>query len=195
AEEPADDLFGPADDEPAPTEEPAEEPADDLFGPADETPAEEPADDLFGPADGADEGADDLFGPADDEPAEEPAADEPAADDDLFGPTGDADDADDLFGPAAGDSADEAIDNLFSQLDSELIQVVGAEQRVWVDNTGEYEVRGTLAYLLPGHVRLLKDNGRYTTVPLDRLSERDLSVVQQQASQIASQQIAKLAAF
>ena len=49
--------------------------------------------------------------------------------------------------------------------------------RVWHDDSGEYEVRAKLVLMLDGKVRLLKDTGKYTTVPLDRLSPADLTYV------------------
>jgi hypothetical protein len=54
--------------------------------------------------------------------------------------------------------------------------------RTWVDNTGNYSCRGRLVSLLDGHVRLLKDNGRTSTVPLSRLSANDVQFVDRQAS-------------
>jgi hypothetical protein len=54
--------------------------------------------------------------------------------------------------------------------------------REWVDNTGRYKTRGRLVTFLDGHVRLVKDNGRTTTVPLYRLSQIDLEFVNRQAS-------------
>jgi hypothetical protein len=54
--------------------------------------------------------------------------------------------------------------------------------REWVDNTGKYTTRGRLVSFLDGHVRLLKENGRTTTVPLTRLSQNDLEFVNRQAS-------------
>jgi hypothetical protein len=179
-EEPAasDDLFGsPADEaatEPAAEEPPAEEPAaaeDDLFG----VPAETPA---------ADESAEeDLFGA----PAEEPSADAPA--DDVFGAP--AADEEDLFGapaeePAADEPpADEAADDLFGDTGS-VLQLPGGlsslSLRHWVDNTGSYTVDARLVAVIDGHVRLLKANGRTTTVALSRLSDHDLSFVNRQAA-------------
>lgn len=50
--------------------------------------------------------------------------------------------------------------------------------RLWHDDTGEFAVRGKLILLMPGKVRLLKDTGRTTTVPLDRLSKADLAYVE-----------------
>jgi hypothetical protein len=54
--------------------------------------------------------------------------------------------------------------------------------RLWVDNTGKYSVNARLVRFIDGHVRLMKDTGRTTTVPLNRLSERDLEFVNRQAS-------------
>jgi hypothetical protein len=56
------------------------------------------------------------------------------------------------------------------------------EMRMWVDNTGSYSVNARLVRFSDGHVRLMKENGRMTTVPLSRLSERDLQFVNRQAS-------------
>ena len=169
--EDADDLFGPM-TEPAETTPPPAEPADDLFGPmsepaetppAEETPppAEEPAplDDLFGPmsepADSATEDTEEI--PADEAPAEETPADE------------DATDVDDIFGP-------------MSRILREPGGLASVELRSWVDNTGNHSCRGRLVRFLDGKVRLLKDNGRTTTVPLYRLSKSDLEFVHRQAS-------------
>ena len=56
------------------------------------------------------------------------------------------------------------------------------EMRVWTDNTGSFSCHARLVRFLDGRVRLLKDNGRTTTVPLARLSTRDLEFVNRQAS-------------
>jgi hypothetical protein len=53
--------------------------------------------------------------------------------------------------------------------------------REWVDNTGRYSTRGRLIQFVDGAVRLLKENGRTTTVPLVRLSQNDLEFVHRQA--------------
>ena len=37
---------------------------------------------------------------------------------------------------------------------------------LWVDNTGSFSCRARLVRFLDGQVRLLKDNGRTTTVSL-----------------------------
>lgn len=62
-----------------------------------------------------------------------------------------------------------------------LPAVENEAMRVWHDDTGEYEVRGRLILVLPGKVRLLKETGRTTTVPLDRLSPADLEYLHQHA--------------
>jgi hypothetical protein len=54
--------------------------------------------------------------------------------------------------------------------------------RVWTDNTGSFSCRARLVRFMDGQVRLAKDNGRTTTVPLARLSAGDLEFVQLQAS-------------
>ena len=47
---------------------------------------------------------------------------------------------------------------------------------------GPLLVQGRLVSFMDGYVRLMKDNGRTTTVPLYRLSANDLSFVNRQAS-------------
>jgi hypothetical protein len=53
--------------------------------------------------------------------------------------------------------------------------------RQWVDNTGNFSCQGRLISLTDGQVRLMKDNGRTTTVSLTRLSASDLEFVHRQA--------------
>ena len=50
----------------------------------------------------------------------------------------------------------------------------------WTDDTGDFQVRGKLVKIAPTTVRLLKDTGKYTTVPIERLSQADLQYVRQQ---------------
>jgi SLA1 homology domain 1, SHD1 len=54
--------------------------------------------------------------------------------------------------------------------------------RTWVDNTGRFSCEGRLVRFMDGYVRLMKDNGHTTTVPVYRLSANDLSFVNRQAS-------------
>ena len=50
--------------------------------------------------------------------------------------------------------------------------------RTWTDNSGLYKVNGKLAVILDAKVRIMKENGRMTTVPFERLSRADLDFVQ-----------------
>jgi hypothetical protein len=51
--------------------------------------------------------------------------------------------------------------------------------RLWTDDSGFFQVRGRLILILDGTVRLLKETGRTTTVPLSRLSPADRAYVEQ----------------
>jgi hypothetical protein len=78
-----------------------------------------------------------------------------------------------------------ATEDPFGKSASILREVGGlaSEQlREWVDDTGRFKTRARLISLLDGHVRLIKENGRTTTVPLNRLSQNDLEFVNRQAS-------------
>jgi hypothetical protein len=154
------DLFGaPAKPESKPAEKPAETSA---ATPPQTPPATPPAsDDLFGtPA--ATSPATPEAKPAE-APAEKPA--EKAEDKDKDKEKK----ADDIFGAAP------AVLHEAGGLASE-------EMREWVDNTGNFSVRARLVRFLDGQVRLLKENGRTTTVALSRLSAGDLEFVNRQAS-------------
>jgi hypothetical protein len=61
--------------------------------------------------------------------------------------------------------------------------------RLWTDNTGKFQVRARLLVILDGKVRLLKDTGRTTTVPFNRLSKGDLAFVHHQAELMAMTQV------
>lgn len=206
-----DDLFGDAPAEPAMNEEPAlvDPPAADPIEPAAD-PVDPPAadNDLFGdaPADGAADmpkadddlfkdapaepavpadGGDDLFGDA---AAEQPKADgddlfndPPAADEKAEEPAKEAED--DLFGnPAAADDSNDSLDDLFSVNNQPIFK--GAEFRAWEDNTGNFSVRGRLSTIYPDKVKLLKENGKFSTVPMRRLSDADKLYVQWVAVQL-----------
>ena len=53
----------------------------------------------------------------------------------------------------------------------------GAEVRTWNDNTGDFSVNARLSVIFPDRIRLLKDNGKFSTVPLNRLSNADRQYV------------------
>ena len=66
--------------------------------------------------------------------------------------------------------------------------------RAWVDNTGTFKIQGRLIAILDGKVRLLKDTGKTTTVPLDRLSDGDRAYVEQVVEQNGQAALEQLAA-
>ena len=212
--EEADDLFGDTgfDDQPAEMEEPAEvqeaaaEPDDFFF---DDQPEEEPVEQMVDeqPTEDNDLFGGDLFG---DEPAEEAATEaESATEDegDLFGDQPEAP-AEDDFGFDAFDEepaeeapveepADEADDeddldedDLFGGFGAILREPGGYDSvatRSWVDNSGQFSCMGRLVDLDGSSIKLLKMNGKMATVPLARLSQRDLEFVNRQV--LAQQEV------
>ncbi len=130
----------------------------------------------------------DLFGdlpkaePA--KPAAEPAA--PEAAEPKAEPAKDTS-LDDLFGPKPAAPAKPAAEaDPFSSAELPM--------RLWVDNTGKYQVRARLLVIEDGKVRLLKEAGKTTTVPMRRLSEADLQYVQRVAAQMGRGPVDQLAA-
>ncbi len=61
---------------------------------------------------------------------------------------------------------------------AELVGLAEPAMRRWQDDTGEYRIHGKLVKIMTHTVRILKDTGKYTTVPMDRLSRSDLQYVQ-----------------
>ena len=49
--------------------------------------------------------------------------------------------------------------------------------RGWTDNTGRYQARARLAEVHRGRIRLQLEQGQFVTVPLARLSAKDLLFV------------------
>ncbi len=72
--------------------------------------------------------------------------------------------------------------------------VTGKGLRLWTDNTGKFQIRARLFAVLDGEVRLLKETGRFTTVPFERLSAVDLQFVQQSSQVTAASAPARPAA-
>ncbi|MEQ1824963.1 MAG: SHD1 domain-containing protein, partial [Pirellula sp.] len=64
----------------------------------------------------------------------------------------------------------------------------GAEFRNWIDNTGAYAVKARLSVIYIDKVKLLKENGKFTTVPLSRLCEKDFAYVQWVANNLTGEQ-------
>lgn len=58
--------------------------------------------------------------------------------------------------------------------------------RTWVDNSGTHRTFAKLVEVRPNGVRLLKDSGTHTTVPLDRLSDHDRVYVNSAKTRMAT---------
>jgi hypothetical protein len=162
----------------APAEKPAEKPA--------ETPAATPP--QTPPATTPPAATDDLFGTSSEAPAQPAAtpAETPAATPPAEKPATESAPAEQPAEKKGEEKKDEKkADDIFGASPALLHQAGGLasdEFRTWTDNTGNFSCQGRLIQFLDGKVRLAKDNGRTTTVPLSRLSAQDLEFVQQQAS-------------
>ncbi len=76
--------------------------------------------------------------------------------------------------PAAKPAADPSADPF------KILAQVERPVRDWVDDTGLFRTRGQLVTIFDGKVRILKETGRTTTVPLSRLSTADRQYVESQ---------------
>ncbi len=177
------DLFDATPSAPPESDQPADsspQPGDDLLedlpsldNGTDTTPAPADSDNL-----------DDLFPTDSSQPAETPDAIEPADGGEQPNDGGDvSDDLDDLFGQSA--PARDRQTSGFREVTKPAVEqsathAVGYRQ--WTDNTGQYRTNARLVRIATNHVRLLKANGHYSTVPLQRLSRVDLAYVQQIAA-------------
>lgn len=204
-----DDLFDvPGSDVPgteaAPSEAaPTEAAGNELFG----TPTPESSENLFGEPEAA-PAAVSLFGEPEPEPASPaPTTDVEG----LFGtPTEDNSDQDEDADAAAADEAADPISDLFgestsaSPVGNDFNDLFGTpavveetqpevttapapaddifkSTRTWHDNTGLFEVDAQLVVIFADSVRLLKDNGKFCTLPIRRLSDHDQRFVEQVA--------------
>ena len=68
----------------------------------------------------------------------------------------------------------------------------GAEFRQWVDNSGTYRVKARLMVIYVDKIKLLKENGKISTVPLSRLSDKDFGYVSWVASNLTKEQTARM---
>lgn len=94
-------------------------------------------------------------------------------------------DEDPKTGAPATEGSKNDFENLFeSQTFIPPTEFRGSELRKWRDNTGAYEVQARLAIIFPDKVRLQKENGRTTTVPMRRLSSLDKDYVRWVADQM-----------
>jgi len=77
-------------------------------------------------------------------------------------------------------SLDSELDDLFKTSSDTTVDrdsFRGAEFRTWNDNTSDFSVSARLSVIFPDRIRLLKDNGKFTTVPLNRLCQSDQQYV------------------
>jgi 3-oxoacyl-ACP reductase-like protein len=152
-----------------------------LFNDAPAAPAgdEAPMDDLFNdapaPAPAADS-LDDLFNaPADAAPA---------------APAAPAEKLDDIFG-----SAPAAQQNVVSiELKPQVDPLEESRERVWIDNTGSFSTQGRLIEIGEDFIRLMKENGRTCTVPMDRLCPADAVYVDAIRTELQQHKLAMLTA-
>ena len=203
---PIDDLFG-SDPKPAapetadPIEPKPSEGIEDIFKTNDKPVADPSIDDLFGkpittdvdlsngeskklPIDEDDAFIDSLFGKstgtsAAKEPVQD-AIDKPSSLPENAKPRSEkspGDELDALFGVGALKPATE---------------FKGAEYRLWADNSGAYQVNARLSVIYVDKIKLLKDNGKFTTVPLSRLSDADFGYVSWVASNLTGEHTARM---
>jgi hypothetical protein len=176
---PSADTAPPSTDTPADTPAetpPAEEsdPLGDLFDDS-STSTEQPADDGARVANNPEETDQEGEAPADG-----------SAPGDLLNSNEKAGELEDLFDdsssvqPRSGESTP-AVASPKPANESTTVPAVAQQKelpiRRWIDNTGSYSAIGRLVSVSETHVRLLKINGRYSTVPKNRLSQNDLRYV------------------
>jgi hypothetical protein len=149
---PGDAFDAPDDAFEAPKEAMESVEGDDAFGipeepPMDDAPADAKEQDAFEPA------TDDVM---DETPADEPAIEEPASD-----------------APAVEEPATEEAPADADPFDTSVLHTPGQPSRSWRDDTGRHGTEGRLVEVHADRVRILKATGRYTTVPMSRLSPAD----------------------
>ena len=66
--------------------------------------------------------------------------------------------------------------------------------REWADNTGTFRVVGRLVKINDDSIRLLKENGNFSTVPLRRLSAGDMELVNLIVKNMGAGEIGQVAA-
>ena len=203
--EPIDDLFGdPKQAVPEAANSVESKPsdtADDVFKTKDKPAAEPSIDDLFGkpinievdlsneksnalPVDEDDAFIDSLFGKSP-EASKSPAPKVDASDESPKLP--------DQAKPRSEKSPVDELDALFGVGEFKpASEFKGAEYRQWVDNSGSYQVNARLAVIYVDKIKLLKDNGKFTTVSLSRLSEADFGYVSWVASNLTGVQTARM---
>jgi hypothetical protein len=193
-----------------PAETPAETPAPAETQPDAGTPAETPAEEQQGDLGDIFDDTTSAEPPAGDEPrvankADETieASEEPAASDvptgELFEETESKENVDELFDDNSAvepRAAESAVVSVKSAEPSATVDSAPRRQlpvRQWIDNTGSFTTVGRLIGANETHVRLLKSNGRFSTVSKDRLSRSDLRYVTQVAPELGTQSLEVIA--
>lgn len=182
-----DDLFPPATPKPAvPVDPPADAPPADPTTPATPPAEVKPAVPAPSPTE------DDPFAPA---PAATPAPPTPATPAPAATPKLPAVD-DDPFAPATPPSAPKPATPAAPAVDDDPFKISAEGTlaiREWIDNSGSFRIRGRLIAVLDGKVRILKESGRTTTVPMERLSPADREYVNELVTRYGSELDSRLA--
>jgi len=163
---------------PAPVPEEPETPAE----PATKKPAPKPAAENFFDEDGDE--AEDKPASEDSPPVKKKAPPQEAIED-LF----DEPEAETPSSDAVPEPAEKPEDDPFAGLDANPEPV-----RRWIDSTGRHETIGRLVEVHSDRVRILKHNGRYTTVPMRLLSQHDQSYAATVGDRLAGRAPARPAA-
>ena len=176
-------------EEPAQTISPPEEETEKNLFDEDEPAAEEASADSQTQPDEEmpAEPADDESGFDDTEMPDEDSPDEPAAVPALPEEVEEAEE--EMQDEPAASEEDSAIEDESvnaSQFNSGIVLGGNQPVRRWIDNTGRHETIGRLVEVHGSSVRLLKSNGRYTTVPVERLSPHDQRYVEAIDTQIVA---------
>ncbi|MEX2139607.1 MAG: SHD1 domain-containing protein [Pirellulales bacterium] len=165
-------------------------PVEDLFAPR-TTDTQPPADNPFAPRP-ADTGstADDPFRlPVDTAKPPMSAVNEAPMNDAPATPMNDANDGTSDPAPATESMPQPALDNPFAPPAPDRVSTTNRApeladaMRVWTDITGKHQVRGQMKRILVAErkVRILKETGKYTTVPFAKLSVADRTFVARHA--------------
>ncbi len=132
-----------------------EEPMDD----GDEMPADD-----FGDGSGAPASDDSGFEPATEEPMDDAPVDESMEEGDPLKEGDPLEQGEPLKEEAPAES---------DPFDANTLHTPGQPSREWRDDTGRHGTEGRLVEVHADRVRILKATGRYTTVPMTRLSRAD----------------------
>jgi hypothetical protein len=186
AETPAEKPIDQPKEQPAPKAEETKTPAAEEKPALEEKPAETPKPEAGKESKDA---LDDLFGKPEAKPEVQPEMKPEAK------PEAKTETLDDLFGtpPAKPEAKPEAKPAAEADPFS-AVQPQELPTRLWLDNTGNFQIRARLVGIEDGAIRLLKDSGKTSTVPLRRLSAADRQYVEGMAAQFGQGAMGQLAA-